>query len=243
MQNIVQLFQPTAVNRLLQPNRRLRKGPIHYGPLPAFAMYRFVYLQRSVSLWAWPSRGGLIVLERATAIDMDLLGLDPVHPSPRRDPDQEAEDHFCQQLLQLGARWFDSRQRYQLVSAVANEEERFVEALEMGEEEELTPMEKSWFCVGISSNSPGGFWVAEYLISQPHLSNSDNPVPRDAAKVLFARTMDERCEILKDMGAPFFSSMEQYEGAGCFKAWVEKTTGEHGPLIQEPYVHDSVPST
>ena len=68
-------------------------------------------------------------------------------------------------------------------------------------------------------------------------------MPPDATKVLLARTMDERCEIPKEMGATFYSNFKQYERAGCFKACDEGTTGEHGPLTQEPYVHDSVPST
>jgi hypothetical protein len=47
--------------------------------------------------------GGLIVLEHATTLDFDILGLNSIHPPMRRDPDQHAEDKLCQRLLLLGA--------------------------------------------------------------------------------------------------------------------------------------------
>jgi hypothetical protein len=62
-----------------------------------------------------------------------------------------------------------------------------------------------------------------------------NLLPTDAGKVSLARTMDEKCEILKSMGARFFASLEQYDGAACLRAWQEKTQGEFGPLVQTQY--------
>jgi hypothetical protein len=47
--------------------------------------------------------------------------------------------------------------------------------------------------------------------------------------------MDDKCAILKNIGAKFFASLEEFEGAACLKAWAEKTAGEFGPLAQTDY--------
>jgi hypothetical protein len=44
--------------------------------------------------------------------------------------------------------------------------------------------------------------------------------------------MDEKCEILKGMGAKYFESLEQYSGKSCLRAWEAKTDGEVGHLVQ-----------
>lgn len=56
-------------------------------------------------------------------------------------------------------------------------------------------------------------------------------VPEDAARVLMARDMDERVELLKRMRAHYFAKVEDYEGWACIKVW-EKTHGEVGPCIK-----------
>jgi hypothetical protein len=184
-------------------------------------------------VWAWPSRGGLIVLERVTPVDLDFLGLDPMRLRLERDPDQHAEDRLCQQLLHLGAKWFDSPERYRFVSGVFEEDECCVDDLVAGVVEDLTAMERQWVCVGITSSE--GLWVAEYETALPFMQDKHNLKPEDSAKVLLARTMDERCSILKGMGAKFYENIEQYDGTACIRAWEKKTTGEIGPLKQIPY--------
>jgi len=62
-----------------------------------------------------------------------------------------------------------------------------------------------------------------------------NLLPGDAVRVSLARTMDEKCEILKGIGAKFFASLEQYDSAACLREWDEKTEGEFGPLVQTQY--------
>jgi hypothetical protein len=197
-------------------------------------MNRMVFLGNTISVWAWPSRGGLIVLERVTPVDLDFLGLDPLRLPLERDADQDAEDGFCQQLLRLGAKWFDSVERYQFVSGVQEEDERCVNDLEAGVAERLTTMERQWVCVGIASGE--GLWVAEYDTPLPFVQERHNLEPLDSAKVMLARTMDERCSILEAMGAKFYENIEQYDGAACLRAWEKKITGEFGPLKQIPYV-------
>ena len=100
----------------------------------------------SVSVWGWPSRGGFIVLERAGPIEFNHLGLDRSQLSLERSSKQDEEDEFCQKLLLLGARWFDSRERYYFVSDVADDDEVAFES--MGAGEEPHPFKKE--CRGVS---------------------------------------------------------------------------------------------
>jgi hypothetical protein len=59
----------------------------------------------------------------------------------------------------------------------------------------------------------------------------DNLVSADAAKVKLAKTMEERCEILKGMGARSYAGLEYYESESTFlRAWEWKWEGEIGHL-------------
>ncbi|KAI2627875.1 hypothetical protein GGS26DRAFT_592022 [Hypomontagnella submonticulosa] len=102
---------------------------------------RTVFVDNAISR---PSRGGHIVLEKVTALDFSFLGLGSVNPPMTRDPDQEVEDKFFQQLLLLGARWFDS----------------WLSKAET--EPALTLAERRWVGVGWPIGDEGGFRVAEY---------------------------------------------------------------------------------
>jgi hypothetical protein len=61
-----------------------------------------------ITLLGYPSRGGLIVLERADAVDFNFLNLSRLSPPLTRATDPKTEDEFCQRLLLPGAKWFDS---------------------------------------------------------------------------------------------------------------------------------------
>jgi hypothetical protein len=198
---------------------------------------RTVFSEQSVSLWGWPSRGGLIVLRNVTGADFDFLGLDPVHPPLQRSPDQDEEDEFCQQLLLLGAKWFDSKSRYVFVFGVAQDEEPCILALENGEAPEPTTMERRWVSVGWPSepDQRGGLWVADFDTTMYGVQEKHNLVPSAAVKVTLARTMDEKCAILKSIGGKFHQSLDMYDGAACLKAWTTKTAGEVGPLEPTKY--------
>jgi hypothetical protein len=222
---------------LQKPNQP--RGAIGRPPKPARAppTNRIVFLFSSASIWGWPSRGGLIVLEHATALDVSFLGFDPVLPPLSRDRNQDAEDKLCQRLLMLGAKWFDSADRYRFIAGVAEENEPEVMALEAGEAETPTMMERRWVSVGYpsASDADGGLWVAEFETTMYGMQEKENLIPSEVAQVQLARTMDEKCEILKSLGAKYFKCLELYEGAACLKAWQEKTQGEFGPLEQTGY--------
>ena len=58
-------------------------------------------------------------------------------------------------------------------------------------------------------------------------------MPTDAARLTLATNMDERCEILKAMGAKFYKSLDdEYEGGAYLRAWQTKWEGEVEPLEQ-----------
>ena len=44
----------------------------------------------------------------------------------------------------------------------------------------------------------------------------DNLVPTDAVKVKLAKTIEERCEILKEIGARFYAGLEDYKSESTF---------------------------
>lgn len=81
----------------------------------------------------------MIVLDSADAIDFEFLGLDPLDPPSWRLPNQGAEDAFCQRLLLLGAKWWDSEARYQIVSAIEDEAGGIPRSLDFNIKEEPAP--------------------------------------------------------------------------------------------------------
>ena len=55
-----------------------------------------------------------------------------------------------------------------------------------------------------------------------------------------ARTMDERCQIMREkFRAKFYEDVRQYEGQAFVNAWDWKITGEVGPLLspEETFQH------
>ena len=198
----------------------------------------------------------MIILEEATHVDFDFLGLSTSDPPLKRDrgrhePDDNKddtdaamvkEDVFCQRLLLLGAKWWDSEARHRFVARVGAGEGPAVKDVEEGRVEEATLRERRWIKVaweGATAAAPGaaggsgGFWVLDYDTNMLGILEEENLVPEDAGKVGLARSMEERCEILKKMGARFFGAMVDYEGETTFlRAWESKWEGEVGGLVK-----------
>lgn len=206
-------------------------------PKPNFPTKRTVYCDNKIKVYGWPSRGGLVVLDRVTLVDFDFLGFDTVSPPLKRDRDQDAEDEVCKRLLLLGATWFDSQDRYDIVAAVEDDFDPLILKIKSGEAPAPTKTERRWVEVGYPSESQGGgLWVAEYdnpVFGPPW---QGPPIPGEDVHLLLARNMEEKCEILRQLGARFLEKLEDYDGAGCLRAWEEKETGEVGPLVVTRYV-------
>ena len=130
---------------------------------------------------------------------------------------------------------FDGYERWSFVAGVAEDYEAEILVLEAGEAKMPTKMEQRWVSVGLPSGPDGGLWVAEFDTVGYGISEKHNPPPSEAGRVLLARTRNEKCAILKNMGARFFASLDKYQGSACLKAWAEKTHGEFGSLILTAY--------
>lgn len=184
-------------------------------------------------------QGGVIDLYDVTAVDYEFLGLDPLNPPPHRDENQDAEDAFCQRLLLLGAKWWDSEERYLFVTRLEEAAHGRVGA-EYGHGDmsfrnvtrpAATMREKRWVKVGWPST--GGLWVSEFDTTWAGVDEEENLPPKEGlGRVNLARTMDQRCQILKDVfRGKFYAHLDEYEGFAFLKAWKWKTTGEVSRLL------------
>lgn len=112
-------------------------------------------------------------------------------------------------------------------------EQRVDGAFRLNDEPEPTMREKRLIRVGWAST--GGVWVAEFDTTWAAVDEEDNLVPEmeDLGRLTMARTMDERCELLRDrLRASFYEDLKEYEGYGFLNAWEWKEHGEVGPLLQ-----------
>lgn len=213
---------------------RSRLGAPHKPPPPSNT--RAAISSSTIDLWGWPSRGGLIVLPRVTALELSFLKLDPTDFSSysHRSPDQGVEDDFCHCLLLLGAKWFDSHARYAFVCGVAENLDVDIQAIEDGEQPAPTRMERRWVSVAWLPGGKG-FWVAEFETMMRGYGERGNLVPEGAPRVALAADTQQKAAIIKELGGKFFERVDEYDGAACLNAWAGKETGEVEPLVYMPY--------
>lgn len=221
----------TPIGRTSRDSKRGTQGSAR----PRSPPRRFVIGDTGVNIWGWPSRGGLITLDRVAPLDMDFLGLHPVELPRYRDDDQDAEDQLCQRLLALGAKWFDSEARRALVAGVAAQEDVEMDAVMLEGTPAPSTMERRWVQVAYPNGLEGGFWVAEFETSMFGWQERDNFVPENAELVHLARTMDEKARLLEKIGGKYYASLDEYDGAACLNAWKLKTSGEFGPLERQQH--------
>lgn len=217
---------------------------------------RTVFTDTDAQIYAWPSLGGVIILADAEAVDFEFLDLDPLDPSLRRhippctaleEEKQKAimdEDIFCRRVLLLGAKWWDSEARYNIVSEM---EQRGVLGLVNRRVDDVfvvenhpppTMREKRWIKVGWLSDGEGA-WIAELDTTWAGVDEEENLLPYDeeTGRLRMVRTMDERCEMLRArFRARFYGDLErEYDGYGFFYAWGEEERmmgrGEVGRLL------------
>ncbi|KAF2661071.1 hypothetical protein K491DRAFT_774352 [Lophiostoma macrostomum CBS 122681] len=206
----------------------------HIGAPPPKDLWKYTHptcrtalYPESISIWAWPSPGGLIVLEHATALDFEAVGLDRINLQLFRDEDQDREDELARRLLLLGARWFGSEERYHFIQYVAEDDEKAITQIETNEEPPTTALERRWVSVAWANgtNVNDGLWVLEFEIMMYGWQERHNHVPGDVGKVSLAKTMEEKCQILRSMGAKFYSTLAAYDGVACLHMWEVKTRG------------------
>jgi hypothetical protein len=212
-----------------------RRGPTCPPQRSPYDSTRRVVFAGEVRVYAWPSRGGVIIHDHVNSSDFDFLDLDPLAPPPVRCLDQKEEDAFCQRLLLLGANWYDSEARYQFLLQLRDEEESGSSwrpsfcAIEDGRMPPPTRTEKCFSCVGWPTS--GGLWVADYTTNLYSAEEGVDFIHEEIARLKLVRTMDEKCQVLRTrFGAKWYESIAQYEGAACLNAWEWKKTGEVGNL-------------
>ncbi len=221
-----------------QSRKKFKCGPRSpYNPT-----VRTKFTDTGAHISAWPSKGGVIILDSADAIDFEFLGLNPLNPPETKSNDQSAEDEFCQRLLLLGAKWWDSEARYHLVTAIEDE----AQGINRGDiifklEEQPPPTMREKRLVKVAWPSTGGVWIADFDTTWAGADEEDCLLP-DGAEVGFlkmARTMDERSEILRNkFMATFYRDVTEFEGYGFFKCWATKVTGEVGPLLSPKQTYE-----
>ncbi|KAH8731838.1 hypothetical protein GQ44DRAFT_603934 [Phaeosphaeriaceae sp. PMI808] len=144
----------------------------------------------TITIYGWPSRGGVIVFEAASPADFDSLQLDRMDPPMHRYRTLEEEDVFCQKLLLLGAKWWDSVRRCILLTS----EETDIHALDESDEPEPTLRERYW--ASVAWPSTGGLVVSEWDTNMWGVGIHAEVAPTDIERLLLCTNMDERFMIL-----------------------------------------------
>jgi hypothetical protein len=232
--NLVNMFRtaphpnPSSA-RHLQRNYKLRDtikcGPATvYDPLKDFT--KRIAFEETITIYGWPSRGGMIALERVSVADFDFLKLDRLNPKMKRHETREEEDAFCQRLLSLGAKWWDSMARHWLLNNPDQED-----TSELDNSPLPTMKERYW--VSVAWLSTGGLVVSEYNTNMyPECVETDT-VPNDVCRSMLCTTMDEKATMLKErFGGKTWASVDDYQGNAFLGCWESKKTGEVGDLLQ-----------
>ena len=144
---------------------------------------RAVFSRKGVKIFGWPSTGGTLIKESANIVDLTFLGADRLHPSRRAATNAE-EDHFCDKLRKVGAKWWEDEQSYLDVAIGAREPTE-------SEERELI----------LAWPSNGGVWILTYP--------TESAIPKDFGRINMALDMDERSSVMKEYGATYFDHPDQ----------------------------------
>ncbi|KAF1845475.1 uncharacterized protein K460DRAFT_109736 [Cucurbitaria berberidis CBS 394.84] len=177
----------------------------------------------TITIYGWPSRGGLITLEDASPADLDFLDLDRRNPGMLRHERREEEDAFCQKLLLLGAKWWDSNARYSLLNSPD------VNIVELDESYEPLPTMRERHWISVAWPTTGGLVVSEFGTNMWGVEIEVEVVPSDVARLRLCVSMDEKAHVLKErFQGKTWSSVEDYEGNAFIGCWGLKKTGEVG---------------
>ena len=144
---------------------------------------RVTFGRKSVTVFGWPSTGGIVIKESANIVDLTFLGAHRLRASRRAATDAE-EDAFCDKLRKLGAKWWEDEQSYNDVLIGAREPTEL-------EERELV---MAW------PNS-GGVWVLTFP--------TQNAIPKDFGRINMALDMAERSSVMQEYGAIYFDNPDQ----------------------------------
>ncbi|KAI8169541.1 hypothetical protein K4K49_003802 [Colletotrichum sp. SAR 10_70] len=195
---------------------------------------RFEIVTTHIHVFGYPTDQGdgvnVVALEDVSAIDLAFLSLpyeplnnsiwqashkDPFHSRPAvylrfsdpvRLPDQDAENEFCRRLLRLGARRWESLDRFRFVLGAINYDDLVIDEIEGGFASVPTSEERRW--VSVAWPAGGGVCIAEIPRRLPdfgeheEFSARQNLILERRSILRMARNMDEKASML----------METFEG-------------------------------
>lgn len=147
---------------------------LHDPPQPTS---RTTWGSRGAMVRGWPSTGGLYIATPCYGVELDFLGLDRFHESPRSE-DPAEEDAFCKRLRMIGASWF------------ANEREYAEADLRGYGPNAPRPLVLGW-------PEGGGVWVLRV--------NEREAVERGLGRIQNAYNMEERCRVIEQLGGTYFA--------------------------------------
>ncbi|PTB39492.1 hypothetical protein M441DRAFT_143413 [Trichoderma asperellum CBS 433.97] len=134
-----------------------------------------------VQVTGWPAKGGVYILERCLGVELDFLGLDRFHNTPRPSgPDAAAEEEaHCNKMRQLGATWWRSEHAYDMAyfTSPKGEDGRFLRV--------------GW-------ETGGGVWVLS--------TTKQGADQKGTAIIQNAYTMEERCKAIEKLGGVFYAN-------------------------------------
>lgn len=135
-----------------------------------------------------PAKGGEYSLYGVSGVELEFLGLDRFHNTPRGEKGMEREEELCKRMRQLGAAWEGDR-------TADNEFEYYASSgLCDGKSKRRFELLVGW-------PAGGGIWVLRVL--------EYDAEKRGVGVVRNAFTIDERCEALEELGGIFYEDAKQ----------------------------------
>lgn len=134
------------------------------------------------SVRGWPSKGGFYTLYPCFAVELDFLGLEHFQEANRTNDKAEEEAH-CKRMRQLGATWWAS-----------------VHDQAMWELKEETRNELDDPMVYFGWPASGGVWVINKTLEKASKMGT--------GRIHIAADMEERCRIMEELGATYYSKPE-----------------------------------
>lgn len=175
---------------IISPGDTPRPAPPELGPRLEHRAYGHLS-----SVYCYPSYGGIRILEIASPVELDYLGLPRTSADGgRKYEDPEEEDAFCDKLLRLGAKLWKSYEDFEnVLTGVRKRTDKEVERVLVGWPQ--------------PENPEVGVWVLRMPTAVEH---------KGIGRVHNAYTMEERCKVLEDLGAKWCSvpetCLEMFEG-------------------------------
>ncbi|KAG9253830.1 uncharacterized protein F5Z01DRAFT_656798 [Emericellopsis atlantica] len=169
-------------------------------------------------LVAYPSTGGVVMLKTPSAVDLQHLELPNTHDTARS---ADEDDDLATRMVQLGAQWWPNWDLYF----------RHSNRIDIGIFYDYHFPSK----VDVAFPTTGGAWVANFTQDAPRHQYEDKacqswlPHPPDLwrVKMRYALTMDDKSEMIKELGGTFYISVDEVPG-------LAKTVGEAVGLF-EPF--------